>query len=64
MEQALFTSVKASPDSPIEARPSTTTTRSPASAGRLLFIDNIRWVMILFVLSMHAAVTYGGHGSW
>src|ERR1700761_9238568 len=31
---------------------------------RLYFIDNIRWVMILFVLSMHAAVTYSGHGSW
>jgi glucan biosynthesis protein C len=32
--------------------------------ARLLFIDNIRWVMIMFVLSMHAAVTYSGHGSW
>ena len=31
---------------------------------RLFFIDNLRWVMILFVLSMHAAVTYSGHGSW
>jgi glucan biosynthesis protein C len=31
---------------------------------RLIFIDNIRWVMIMLVLSMHAAVTYGGHGSW
>ncbi|HEV3325289.1 MAG TPA: acyltransferase family protein [Puia sp.] len=34
------------------------------AASRLLFIDNIRWVMIMLVLSMHAAVTYGGHGSW
>ncbi len=34
------------------------------SGTRLLFIDNIRWVMIMLVLSMHAAVTYGGHGSW
>ncbi|HEV2480905.1 MAG TPA: acyltransferase family protein [Puia sp.] len=34
------------------------------SGFRLLFIDNIRWVMIMLVLSMHAAVTYGGHGSW
>ena len=31
---------------------------------RLIFIDNIRWVMIMLVLSMHAAVTYSGHGSW
>lgn len=31
---------------------------------RLLFIDNLRWVMILFVISMHAAVTYSNHGSW
>jgi glucan biosynthesis protein C len=34
------------------------------AASRLIFIDNIRWVMIMLVLSMHAAVTYGGHGSW
>jgi len=35
-----------------------------AGGVRLLFIDNIRWVMILFVLSMHAAVTYSSVGSW
>jgi glucans biosynthesis protein C len=35
-----------------------------AGVVRLLFIDNIRWVMILFVLSMHAAVTYSSVGSW
>jgi fucose 4-O-acetylase-like acetyltransferase len=34
------------------------------AAARLLFIDNIRWVMIMLVLSMHAAVTYSNHGSW
>jgi glucan biosynthesis protein C len=38
--------------------------QAPSSATRLLFIDNIRWVMIMLVLSMHAAVTYSGHGSW
>ena len=42
--------------------------RHPAAArpvaARLIFIDNIRWVMIMLVLSMHAAVTYSGHGSW
>jgi len=41
------------------ARPKPQTT-----AARLLFIDNIRWVMIMLVLSMHAAVTYSGFGSW
>ncbi|HTR28791.1 MAG TPA: acyltransferase family protein [Puia sp.] len=41
-------------------------THAPARpvAVRLVFIDNIRWVMIMLVLSMHSAVTYGGHGSW
>lgn len=36
----------------------------PSGSRRLLFIDNIRWVMIILVLSMHAAVTYSGLGSW
>jgi peptidoglycan/LPS O-acetylase OafA/YrhL len=30
----------------------------------LLFIDNIRWSMILLVLSMHAADTYSPFGNW
>ena len=34
------------------------------ASTRLLFIDNLRWVMIMLVVSMHAAVTYSGHGSW
>lgn len=38
--------------------------KTQPSTTRLLFIDNIRWVMIMLVLSMHAAVTYSGHGSW
>ncbi|MCP3472959.1 acyltransferase family protein [Bradyrhizobium sp. CCGUVB1N3] len=33
-------------------------------APRLLFIDNIRWSMILLVLSMHAADTYSPFGNW
>ena len=38
---------------------------SPAiAAGRLLFVDNIRWAMIVLVLSMHAADTYSPIGSW
>ena len=35
-----------------------------AATSRLAFIDNVRWVMILLVLSMHAAVTYSPAGSW
>ena len=38
-----------------------------ASGGaitRLDFIDNLRWVMIVLVVSMHAAVTYSHLGSW
>jgi glucans biosynthesis protein C len=31
---------------------------------RLAFIDNIRWTMILLVLSMHASDTYSPFGSW
>jgi fucose 4-O-acetylase-like acetyltransferase len=35
-----------------------------ASADRLLFIDNLRWTMIILVISMHAADTYSPLGSW
>ena len=31
---------------------------------RLLFLDNLRWTVIVLVLSMHAADTYGPLGSW
>ena len=37
--------------------------RFPAKA-RLDFVDNLRWVMIILVVSMHAAVTYSHVGSW
>src|SRR5207245_932828 len=33
-------------------------------SSRLDFIDNLRWVMIVLVVSMHAAVTYSHVGSW
>lgn len=37
----------------------------PAAPGqRLLFIDNIRWVMIVIVICHHAAVTYSHVGGW
>ncbi|HNX40256.1 MAG TPA: acyltransferase family protein [Methanothrix sp.] len=32
--------------------------------GRLLFIDNIRWTVIVLVVMVHAAVTYSGLGRW
>src|SRR5579884_4243052 len=50
--------------------------RSPAAAPpapaqgnavgpkRLLFIDNLRWTMIVLVITMHAAVTYSNMGRW
>lgn len=31
---------------------------------RLFFIDNIRWLMIIFVIMTHAAVTYSSLGMW
>jgi fucose 4-O-acetylase-like acetyltransferase len=37
---------------------------APRSTDRLLFIDNIRWTMIVLVVTIHAAVTYSGIGSW
>ena len=33
-------------------------------AGRLLFIDNLRWTIIILVVSMHAADTYSPLGNW
>jgi glucan biosynthesis protein C len=54
------------PVSTAGTQPATGALRAPArpAAVRLIFIDNIRWVMIMLVLSCHAAVTYSGHGSW
>ncbi|MGA8028145.1 MAG: acyltransferase [Bryobacteraceae bacterium] len=34
------------------------------SGSRLLFIDNLRWTMIILVISMHAADTYSPLGNW
>src|SRR5260221_7473383 len=38
--------------------------RRMSSTPRLLFIDNIRWSMIVLVLSMHACDTYSPFGNW
>ena len=50
------------------SRPTPATAASPKTAGkgpaRLLYIDNLRWVMIMLVVSMHAACTYSHLGSW
>lgn len=32
--------------------------------SRLLFIDNLRTMMIVLVILMHLSITYGGEGSW
>jgi glucan biosynthesis protein C len=32
--------------------------------NRLLYIDNIRWTIIILVLSMHASDTYSPFGNW
>jgi len=42
----------------------TTTVPAAAPTGRLPFIDNLRWVMIVLVVSMHSAVTYSHMGGW
>jgi glucan biosynthesis protein C len=50
------------------SQPAPTTATSAKAAGkgpsRLLYIDNLRWVMIMLVVSMHAACTYSHIGSW
>jgi hypothetical protein len=33
-------------------------------APRMLFIDNLRWSMIILVIGMHAADTYSPMGNW
>lgn len=40
------------------------TSPSPAGGQRMLFIDNVRWTMIILVISMHAADTYSPLGNW
>lgn len=38
--------------------------QAQAGAGRLFFIDNLRWAMIVQVVVLHLAVTYGPVGGW
>jgi len=32
--------------------------------ARMTYVDNIRWIMIVMAVAMHACVTYSGLGSW
>ena len=38
--------------------------RNSTRSARLLFVDNLRWVIIMLVVSMHAADTYSPLGNW
>jgi glucan biosynthesis protein C len=46
---------------PPSSRPVLATAKTP---GRLLFVDNIRWTMVILVLTMHATDTYSPFGNW
>jgi fucose 4-O-acetylase-like acetyltransferase len=46
------------------AEPPVTASTAVPKAPRLLFVDNIRWVMIILVVSMHCADTYSPIGNW
>jgi glucan biosynthesis protein C len=41
-----------------------TPTLPESSGNRILFLDNIRYLMIVFVVLFHAAVSYGTFGQW
>ena len=47
-----------------DAIPTPSAARLEADTRRLLFIDNLRWTMIILVLSMHACDTYSPFGNW
>lgn len=37
---------------------------NPGTGTRLLYIDNLRWLMIIFVVLIHLNCTYGNIGRW
>ena len=37
---------------------------SPSEGSRMGFVDNLRWMVIVMVVVVHANVTYSGMGSW
>lgn len=57
------TQVSPSTDSPASGETHVTGIAGQNTA-RIFYIDNLRWVMIMLVVSMHAAVTYSHLGSW
>jgi glucan biosynthesis protein C len=52
------------PRSHNEPEPQRVALGRPAGKPRLLYIDNLRTMMIVMVILVHLAVTYGGEGSW
>ncbi len=63
MTRRIFTARRQTRNDPAVTAPQQIATPKAAPA-RLLYIDNLRWTMILFVISMHAADTYSPLGSW
>src|SRR5579859_4722402 len=61
MEQAISTPTALTPAS---SSPHTALKTGAKAPGRILYIDNLRWFMIMLVVSIHAAVTYSHVGSW
>lgn len=41
-----------------------TETSGKEKGSRLLYIDNIRILLICLVIATHTSITYGGPGSW
>jgi peptidoglycan/LPS O-acetylase OafA/YrhL len=48
----------------LEAKPQATTRLAKPARLRLTYIDNLRVILVTLLLLHHAAVTYGGDGSW
>jgi glucan biosynthesis protein C len=47
-----------------KSKPENNVPEDMTASGRLFFIDNIRWLMIIFVVMTHVAVTYSNLGMW
>jgi surface polysaccharide O-acyltransferase-like enzyme len=37
---------------------------APSESSRVFYLDNLKWLMIVLVIFLHAGVTYSGSGSW
>jgi glucan biosynthesis protein C len=49
---------------PAQRAPAGLRETEPGEAGRLLFVDNIRWVLMVLVVMVHVAVTYANIGDF